>query len=95
MYNIVGIGSFGAGCSGIYTKVFMYTDWIENVVWPTTPNVEVTTKITTPNVEVTTNITTPNVEVTNEITKPKVDEEKGYKNPFTKYLSAYTLQVQY
>lgn len=37
-YRVVGITSFGKGCGSplpsIYTRVPMYLDWIESVVWP-------------------------------------------------------------
>lgn len=38
MYTIVGITSFGIGCAkdklpGVYTRVYGYLDWIENIVW--------------------------------------------------------------
>ncbi|GAB0087372.1 serine protease snake-like [Sergentomyia squamirostris] len=37
MYTILGVTSFGQGCASevpaIYTRVFSYLDWIENVVW--------------------------------------------------------------
>ncbi|KAJ8951770.1 hypothetical protein NQ314_007644 [Rhamnusium bicolor] len=39
VYNIVGITSFGKACGlsdspGVYTRVFNYLSWIENIVWP-------------------------------------------------------------
>ncbi|KAJ8714709.1 hypothetical protein PYW07_002934 [Mythimna separata] len=39
MHYIVGVTSFGIGCAlpnlpGIYSRVSMYLDWIESVVWP-------------------------------------------------------------
>lgn len=39
MYVIVGVTSFGKVCGsegvpGIYTRVYPYLDWIENIVWP-------------------------------------------------------------
>lgn len=37
MYSIVGITSFGLSCGtkvpGVYTRVYPYLDWIENIVW--------------------------------------------------------------
>ncbi|XP_055696327.1 venom protease-like [Lutzomyia longipalpis] len=37
IYHILGVTSFGQGCGGatpaIYTRVFAYLDWIENIVW--------------------------------------------------------------
>ncbi|KAJ8718655.1 hypothetical protein PYW08_002892 [Mythimna loreyi] len=39
MHYIVGVTSFGIGCAlpnlpGIYSRVSMYLDWIESIVWP-------------------------------------------------------------
>lgn len=38
MYTIVGITSFGVYCGseypGIYTRAYLYIDWIESIVWP-------------------------------------------------------------
>lgn len=39
MYTIVGVTSFGKVCGtegvpGVYTRVYSYLDWIENIVWP-------------------------------------------------------------
>lgn len=39
VYNIIGITSFGrvcgiSGAPGIYTRVYNYLAWIENIVWP-------------------------------------------------------------
>lgn len=38
MYTIVGVTSFGRYCGtrtpGVYTRVYSYVDWIENIVWP-------------------------------------------------------------
>lgn len=38
VYYIVGITSFGKSCAsnspGVYTKVFSYLNWIEEIVWP-------------------------------------------------------------
>jgi secreted trypsin-like serine protease len=38
-FIIVGVTSFGKACElensiGVYTRVFPYTRWIENIVWP-------------------------------------------------------------
>lgn len=39
MYIIDGVTSFGKSCGtlgipGVYTRVYSYLDWIENIVWP-------------------------------------------------------------
>lgn len=40
MYTLIGITSFGINCSlntnmpGVYTKVYSYIEWIEDIVWP-------------------------------------------------------------
>lgn len=39
MYTIVGVTSFGKSCGtigvpGVYTRIYAYNDWIENIVWP-------------------------------------------------------------
>lgn len=38
IFTIVGVTSFGASCGslipGVYTRVSMYLDWVEKVVWP-------------------------------------------------------------
>lgn len=39
MYTVVGITSFAKQCGdlnapGVYTRVYDYLDWIENIVWP-------------------------------------------------------------
>ncbi|XP_072945995.1 serine protease snk-like [Epargyreus clarus] len=39
LHTLVGVTSFGRDCGrkmapGVYTKVFKYVDWIENIVWP-------------------------------------------------------------
>lgn len=45
MYTIIGVTSFGnvncgdLGMPGVYTRVFPYLDWIEEVVWPAIDNV--------------------------------------------------------
>ncbi|KAL4717194.1 hypothetical protein ACJJTC_017081 [Scirpophaga incertulas] len=38
MYHLIGVTSFGIGCAlpnfpGIYTRVYNFIDWIENIVW--------------------------------------------------------------
>lgn len=37
-YSIVGVISYGLECGsrypGVYTRVYSYVDWIENIVWP-------------------------------------------------------------
>lgn len=39
MYTIEGVTSFGKVCGtkgvpGVYTRVYSYLKWIENIVWP-------------------------------------------------------------
>ncbi|KAJ8686281.1 hypothetical protein QAD02_022075 [Eretmocerus hayati] len=38
MYDVIGVTSFGKLCGsvapGVYTKVYKYLTWIENIVWP-------------------------------------------------------------
>lgn len=39
MYSIIGVTSFGKGCGlagtpAVYTRVYTYVPWIENIVWP-------------------------------------------------------------
>ncbi|CAK9824499.1 Serine protease snake [Anthophora retusa] len=38
MYNVIGVTSFGKLCGsitpGVYTRVYNYISWIENIVWP-------------------------------------------------------------
>lgn len=38
-YILIGVASYGAQCGvvdipGVYTRIYPYLDWIENVVWP-------------------------------------------------------------